>query len=359
MIESIDKIITKLESLNIHYKINEPLAMYTTWKIGGPADLLIKAHTIEELLSVKKLSLEFEIPITILGSGSNTLISDDGIRGIVIINKINHLKINDELVSKNSNNELTQPRLNQIQTDKYYSFDKHNYDESDKTKVKVTVGSGSYLPLLINQTIDNGVTGLQWFSGIPGTLGGAVYNNIHGGSHYMSEFIESVTIMNKLGVLSNLNKEQCKFDYDYSIFHENHDIILEVELTLYKGDTAKAREVAMHWAQDKKTTQPYNSAGCCFQNLPSESVAKLNFPTGSWGYIIEHVLNLKGRKIGGAIISTKHAAFIENTGKATAQDILSLIDLVYSESIKKLNIRPKLEIFLLGFPESTLKRYVS
>jgi UDP-N-acetylmuramate dehydrogenase len=272
---------------------------------------------------------------------------------MVIINKINHIKIGDDIDLDENSKVKPLARLNQIETEKYYSFDKHDYDESDKPKINLNIGSGSYLPLLINQTIDNGATGLQWFAGIPGTLGGAVYNNIHGGSHYISEFVESVTCMNNLGEIKNLNKEQCGFDYDYSIFHKTNDIILEIELSLFKGDQAKAREVAIHWAQDKKNTQPYNSAGCCFQNLNPELTHKLNLPTGSWGYIIEHVLNLKGKRIGGAMISNKHAAFIENVERASAKDVLALINLIYSESIKKLNTKPILEIFLLGFSKET------
>ena len=147
------------------------------------------------------------------------------------------------------------------------------------------------------------------------------------------------------------------FDYDSSYFHKTKDVILEVKLKLFKGDKQKALNAAVSWAQ-KKRLQPYNSAGCCFKNITAMEMEKLNLLSSGWGYIIDKVLSLKGIKAGGAMISPRHAAFIENTGDAKASDVLDLFDLIYSSSKKKLGITPKTEIFLLGFPKEITEKYV-
>jgi UDP-N-acetylmuramate dehydrogenase len=354
MNEAYQEFTKQLTHENLQFKINELLAQYTTWKIGGPADILSIANSIKEFRKLIQLSKQYNIPYTVLGGGSNVLISDAGLRGLTIINKINHLSINHE--SQVQVNEALIPRLQQLDTDTYYSFQDLNYDEGDQPKINVIVGSGFYLPQLINVLIAKGVTGLQWFAGIPGTIGGAIYNNIHGGSHFISEFVSSVTILNAQDEIITLPRAELDFDYDYSKFHNSKDIILEISLILNKGDTVKAQKAAMAWAQ-KKRIQPYRSAGCCFQNIDTPTMQKLNLQTTSWGYIIDNILHLKGTKIGDAVISDKHAAFIENTGKAKASDVLQLFDTIYQESRATLGITPKLEIFLLGFPESTVKKY--
>lgn len=357
--DNTQKFTTELEKAGISYKIDAPLKSFTTWKIGGPADVLVEVTQKDELIEVVKIARAHNVPITILGSGSNVLISDEGIRGIVIINRIEYLIVADENITHSIKEEADkiQARLDQVDKEAYYDFEELDYDESDRPQVLVTVSSGYYLPKLINASIAKGATGLQWFAGIPGTLGGAVYNNIHGGSHFLSEFVKDITVLDENNEIKTLQNEELGFEYDSSNLHNSKNIILEVKLTLYKGDPKRALKTAIGWAQ-KKRMQPYNSAGCCFKNITATEMERLNLLSSSWGYIIDKILALKGITAGGAKISERHAAFIENTGNATADDVLDLFDLIYSSAKDKLGITPKPEIFLLGFSREVINKYV-
>lgn len=356
--KNLKNFLTGLDKANIDYVQNKLLAPYTTWKIGGPADVLAEITDKDKFINAIKIARENETPFTVLGSGSNVLISDDGIRGLVIINKVEYLQLESENITESAKNapDQIQARLNQIDTKEFYSFDDIDYDETDSLPVFVTVSSGYYLPKLINATIIRGATGLQWFAGIPGTIGGAVYNNIHGGTHFLSEFVEELTVLDENGNTKTLTKDDLGFEYDSSRFHKTKEIILDIKLRLYKGDKQKALTTAVTWAQ-KKRIQPYNSAGCCFKNITAMEMEKHKLLSSSWGYIIDKVLSLKGITAGGAKISERHAAFIENTGNATADDVLDLFDLIYSTSKKKLGMTPQTEIFMLGFPKETTEKY--
>jgi UDP-N-acetylmuramate dehydrogenase len=126
---------------------------------------------------------------------------------------------------------------------------------------------------------------------------------------------------------------------------------------LYKGDRDKALKAAIAWAQTKKL-QPYNSAGCCFKNLTEKEMRQAKLDSNSWGYINDKILGLKGKTIGGAQISLKHAAFIENLGNATAKDVLSLLKVVYDSADAKIGIHPKPEIFFLGFDQQEIQQFI-
>ena len=348
----------KLEAVDFPYKADHALAPYTTWKIGGNADVFVIAKSSKDLEFLVKSAQERSIPYTIIGWGSNILISDNGIRGVVIKNASNEIQIidSDEHTSKS---EVVKPpaRLQAVETEKYYNFEDLDYDETSAEDASVKVDSGVYLPYLINHLIDKGITGLQWFSGIPGTVGGAIYNNIHGGSHFFSEYVEEVTALTKEGVFKTYQANQMNFAYDYSIFHDNDDVIINAKLNLKFGDQERARNTSIAWAT-RKRLQPSNSAGCCFQNIDTEVQADLELESNSWGYIIDKILNLKGFKVGKAKISEKHAAFIETEPGASSSDVLSIYRKIYSEAKKKLNIVPKSEIFFLGFDEKDIEDLV-
>jgi len=337
-------------------KVNHELAAYTTWKIGGKADLFIKVNSSDDLLFALYEAQKHKVPYTILGWGSNVLISDEGIRGLVIKNAGREIKINDEKTTETIEAKEPKARLQEVDKDNYYSFQDLDYDESSFPSVEVEVDSGAYLPYLINILIDKGITGLQWFAGIPGTAGGAVYNNIHGGSHFFSEYVKSVTALNENGDLIEYSKDQMGFDYDYSIFHNNNDAIISVKLILRRGDKEKARKTSIAWAT-RKRLQPANSAGCTFQNVDLETQQQYNLESNSWGYIIDKILNFKGYQVGKARISQKHAAFIETEQGAKASDVLAIFEKVHTESQNKLGIVPKAEIFFLGFNEEEISKY--
>ena len=344
-------------------KKDQSLARYTTLKVGGKADLLYIAKDKKKLEEIIRLATQSEIPITILGWGSNVLISDRGIRGLVIINRINKIKILDdeeggkdiELIEKE---EETLARLDQIQSEIYGNFTDLDYNESHLPTSLVYVESGASLPLTIYKTIKADLTGLQWFAGIPGTIGGAIYNNIHGGTHFFEEIIDSVEILDRKSLKTKiLTKDKLQAGYDQTIFHKTKDFILSAKLRLYHGDSEKAMYVFKEWKK-RKSFQPQNSPGCVWQNLSQKEKEQLNLPTSSVGYIIDKILNLKGTSRNGALISPKHAAFIENTGSAKASDILYLMKLIYNQAKKRLGISLKPEIFLLGFKKEEIKEFL-
>lgn len=351
---------------NISFEENVPLAPFTTWKIGGPADIFIRLSDPSVLPLIASLAKQSDTPITFLGSGSNVLIHDQGIRGLVIRNEYTGIIINENTDSNNqqlsqTDADITEPeaRLLQLDTKEYYDFSKLDYDESTCERVKVTIKSGTLLSYSINYLISNGITGLQWFAGIPGTIGGAIYNNIHGGSHFFSEYLDSIEVINEEGNSIKLAKSEIGIEYDNTKLQDSFNFITEAHLSLPKGDKSRALKTAIAWATAKKAKQPYNSGGCSFKNITTEERKILNLESDSWGYIIDHVLQLKGLQIGGAKISNLHAAFIENTGNATSEDVIAIMNHIFEQATKKLQgITPKTEIFFLGFPQKDIEKFL-
>ena len=390
---------------------NQPLAPYTSWKIGGPAEILIQAKNSKELLEILEICLENNLKWTILGKGSNVLINDQGLKGVVIINDSKQMEIlNQEdhgslgkTLEKNDlydyQSPYIEPRHTETKDSQFYSFEDLDFKENGQKKT-VRIDSGVFLPLAINWTLKNGLTGLQWFSGIPGTLGGSLYNNIHGGTHHFSEYFkmakvlipktdkEAIERLKKLiekekkkgSNKSNNSKNQPKsfkmpnnkilqendlylvalvnfnffnFGYDQSFIRrkENQVMVLEVYLDLFQASSEqleKAQKTAKEWAKRKKI-QPKKSCGSVFQALPDSIQKKLGYPTPSAGYIIDKILNLKGKEVGGAKIAQQHSNFIINHKDATASDVMKLIQEIQTQAKIKLNLELELEINLLGF----------
>jgi len=356
---------SELSRAGVDFKLEQPLAPMTTWKIGGPAEILVTATDQEQAGNALSLADRFSVPVTFLGGGSNVLINDAGIRGVILKNEIQGIEVvssdqnTDNIINDQTSGTTPQARLQQVDINEYYDFSELDYDETGAPRVFVTVKSGTSLPFTINNLISQGITGLQWFAGIPGTIGGAVLNNIHGGSHFFSEFIETVTVMDLKGNLRTISKDELGFDYDYSALQDNTRFIISAKLKLYQGDKNRAQQTAILWAQNKKKKQPYNTAGCCFKNILPEEMRRLQLASNSWGYIIDKKLGLKGHSIGGAKISELHAAFIENIGQATSADVLVLLDLIFERSQKILGITPKTELFFLGFEPGTISKFTN
>ncbi len=327
---------------------NIPLLPFTTWEIGGPAQYLIESNNNNELIEAINYGKRKKLPITVLGEASNVLISDKGIEGLVIINKSKNWQIVDGELISNGCSQKIKPR--QFQIGEKIRFGDLYYEEEKQKQVRVRADSGVNLTWFIGQLLKKGITGIHWFAGIPGTVGGGVYNNIHAGHLFLGEYVSRVEVLDKNSKIKLLKTDECGFDYDQSRFHKNDEVILSVDFNLYCGDTRKAKDFIEFWLGQRDIKYPLPSAGCVFKNVDQKTQEKLNLPTPSWGYIIDKVLGLKGKQIGGAMISDKHSAFIVNkTGRAKAKDVLGLIDLVKKESRKKLGIEPKLEVFLLGF----------
>jgi UDP-N-acetylmuramate dehydrogenase len=192
---------------------------------------------------------------------------------------------------------------------------------------------------LVNFSIKHGLKGLENFAGLPGTIGGAVYKNSHFKSSFMSDNLDKVKVLDSNNRIKFILKDQLHFSYNFSSFQETGDVILTVYFKLSKGNKKKLEKAVktvldLRW---KKHPMIEKSAGCVFKN-PADKPA---------GILIEKA-NLKGKKIGQAMISLKHAAFIVNTGNATSQDVLDLIEKVKKKVAKKFNLNLHEEIFFIG-----------
>lgn len=317
------------------------LAPFSTLRIGGPAEYFCEAKTREELIGAAAWARQKQLPIKILGNGSNTLISDAGIKGLVIRNLTGEIKVLDSIKSFTSKKipsrfQLVEPDPELIHL---------SYDESQFPPVLVKFDSGVYLPKAIFSLINQGITGLEWFAGIPATVGGASYINLHGADKYWSDYLIDAEVMDENGRINTLQGEYLKYDYDQSTLKNSGEIVLSVTLALRRGPKQQALKIAKYW-QIKKSHQPQRSLGCIFQNLSREGQEKLGLPTPSIGYLIDKKLGLKGTGIGRAWIPEKHAGFVENLGGATAGEVLQLIKLVQAKAKAELGLELKPEVVL-------------
>jgi UDP-N-acetylmuramate dehydrogenase len=291
------------------FKKNHPLRDYTTFKIGGPAKYFFEAKTIKTLTDSIKYAREHQLSFILLGNGSNLLISDSGFDGLVI---------------KNSTSEIKLLPNHQVQLD-----------------------SGVLLSKAIFSLLEKNLVGLEPFIGIPASIGGATYMNIHGQDKFWADYLVSATIYTKTNQVKSVPNRYFKFDYDYSILMKTEDIVLTNTLKLQPGSKEKSLKLIKQ-LQQKKLHHPQISAGCIFQNLTDSQQQKLKLPTPSIGYLMDKVLNLKGTQVGQAQISTKHAGFIENLGGASSQDVLDIIKLMKTTAKEKLDLNLKLEIEIYG-----------
>jgi UDP-N-acetylmuramate dehydrogenase len=337
-------------------KLNESLSGHTFLKIGGPADLYYEANDESHLINAYLSALHLNIPITFLGWGSNVLVSDKGVRGLVIVNLTNKIEILNS-VSKNSGlRSISRWESDKSKGTFKYEFKDLDYSEDDCKRVNVRIASGTGLSEARDYLFKHNITGLQWYAGIPGTVGGAVFNNIHGGTHFISEVISRVKVVTPQGETKEISIEEIGVDYDKSRFHKSKELIVSILFSLYYGDVEKAKFVSQEW-EKRKSIQPRNSPGCAFQNITQEQKNKLGFPTTSVGFIIEHELNMTDFRIGDAAISPEHHNFIVNLGKATASDYLAVVKEIYKRTKEKLGIELVPEIFFLGFKDKQIKEF--
>jgi len=323
-------------SVKIHW--DTPLAKYTTLGVGGPADLLVVAATTRQLITVITIARDTGCPFKVIGKGSNLIVSDSGFRGLIVVNRTLGWQI------------LLPPSSKKIiyQLEDRYGKSTH-LPREEKTEgaeeVLVQVASGNRIAKLIKELFKAGITGLEWFTGIPATVGGALYMNMHGADHYFCDCIEMVTLLSGTSI-KEVNRDYFKFAYDWSILHETEEIVLEVVLRLKRGNVDRAKQLSHEWAQ-YKANQPQHSSGCVFQNLTREEKESVGIPTPSVGYLIDKVLGLKGARKGNAVISAKHAAFIENLGGASAEDVLYLIRLIKERAQKELGLELRSEVEII------------
>jgi UDP-N-acetylmuramate dehydrogenase len=342
-------------------KIDEPLAGHTTIGVGGPATRLVTATTIEQLTEGIRLAHQFDIPVFVLGWGSNLIVSDRGFAGVVIKNRAQNWKVINESAPTKGLILQTPSRLTPM-GESYYQINDLMYSEENDSPVIVQIESGAKIDPLIKELLQNGITGLQWFAGIPATVGGAVYMNMHGGYHFFGGLVQQALLFDSRQIKNAENAKAApgnsdgiklvdqsyfQFDYDHSILQETKETVLWAQLRLFRGDVQRAKATAREWAR-RKALQPQHSAGCIFRNLSPEEQKRLNLPTPSIGYLVEHMLKLKGTRRGDAVISLRHAAFIENLGQARAQEVKALIDLIKEKANMVLGLQLHEEVEYLG-----------
>ena len=306
MIETvISQINNKTASLCL---MNESLKKHTTYRIGGPADLMIFPKSKQDLIKVIEIINENKIQLTILGSGSNVLVSDNGIRGAVIS-------------LKNS--------LKQIEVD-----DNILYAEC-----------GTMLGKIVKHAVKNNLIGLENLNGVPGTLGGALIMNAGAWGGEISENLIHVEVINLKSEIQKIQKKDLNFSYRQSSFNKD-DILLSAKFNLKKADKDIIKENFIEAQSGRKKSQPLNkkSAGSLFKNPKNNSAGKLLDEAG-----------LKGFSIGDAKISEKHANFFINDGDASSRDMLMLIKKAHKEVKDKFNVNLSLEVKLMGFNEDEIE----
>ena len=323
------RINSKLKKLLPAIQKNISLKNYTTFKIGGPAKYFFVATIKKDLVRAIRLAKKFNLPFFILGGGSNLLVSDKGFSGMVIKFQMSNVK------------PMGSPK-----------FAKQIWGNIQMSKLYTEAGAP--LSLLVNQSIKQNLSGLEWAVGIPGTVGGAIYGNAGAFKKNISAAIKKAEILDVRNLkIKKFKKQDCKFNYRDSIFkHKKNLIILSAELQLKKGNKKEVQKKLKECLDYRKQTQPleFPSAGSIFKNpSPTQILKKFrrakNFSAGE---LIEKC-GLKGKRTGGAKISEKHANFIVNLGGAKAKDVKKLINLAKKKVKKKFGITLAEEIQHLGF----------
>jgi len=281
---------------------NEPMRKHTTFGIGGPADVLIVPRDQTDLQLILKLTSQNEIPIRVVGNGSDLLVSDDGVDGIVvkIAGCFNDVTIRDR---------------------------------------KVIAGAGCHLHRLLRLVANSGLAGLEFATGIPGTVGGAVVMNAGTPEMEIGNLVTKVRAMNYNRELIELSKEELEFGYRYSTLQGRELIVISVEMELAKGDTEKIKSKMEMYLKHRKKKQPINfrSAGSIFKNPQNDFAGRLIESCGC-----------KGIKIGNAQVSELHANFIVNMGNASARDVLQLMSMVQGMVFSKYGVKLEPEVKVLG-----------
>lgn len=298
-----NEIIKELKRAHVEkVKANHPLAKYTTWKVGGAADLFIVPDDQEQLLDTVTILKRHGIPWLQLGRGSNMLISDKGVRGAVI-------KLGP-------------------------SFEQMHVDETT-----VRAGGGySFIRLSVQLSLA-GLTGMEFAGGIPGTVGGAVYMNAGAHGSDVSRILQSAEVVLENGKLVHWNRDDMQFSYRHSRLQVERGIVTEAVFQLQPGDRKQILEQMTTYKKHRLKTQPLKvpTSGSVFRNPDGDYAARLIESCG-----------LKGTKIGGAQVSDQHANFIVNTGQATASDILALIEKVRETVLNEKHVSLRREVLLVG-----------
>ncbi|HEY0284095.1 MAG TPA: UDP-N-acetylmuramate dehydrogenase [Vicinamibacterales bacterium] len=290
-------------------RAEEPLARYTTFKVGGPAEWFLETRTSDEIVDALRVAHASGVAVTLLGGGSNVLIGDRGVRGLVV-----------------------RPRggiIEQIDTERV------------RAEAATTING------LVRWTVQRGIAGLEAWAGTPGTVGGAIFGNAHFGGRLIGELVESVRLAAVDGDTCDLSRDQMEFGYDRSRLQNTGEVLLSAVFRVSSGDPAALRAVARESLAYRKKTQPLDtpSAGCIFQN-PDRTEVPADIPASA-GALVDRA-GLKGITRGDARVSPTHGNFIVNEGQATAAEIRSLIELCRARVSERFGVALHEEIVYLG-----------
>lgn len=282
-------------------RVNEPLSRHTTFQIGGPCDVMVFPETAEALADVIRVCSEEDQPYFVLGKGSNVLVSDQGIRGVVIsTERLQHLTVDGTVV---------------------------------------TASAGLSLINVSKACAELGLSGLEFASGIPGSIGGAAYMNAGAYDGEMKDVVTSVTVLDENGLIRDISAEEMRFSYRHSRLKDEPLVCLAVTMQLAYGDKHEILAKIADLSERRSSKQPLEmaSAGSTFKRPAGHYAGPLIIDAGMQGY-----------RIGGAQVSMKHAGFLVNTGGATADDVIRLIHAVQAAVLRKFGVRLETEVRFIG-----------
>lgn len=295
---------------------DKDISHFLTIRTRTKAEYYFAAASKEAIISAIRAANSLQLPIFILGGGSNLAVLRETIPGLVIHNRY----IQKEVVS----------------------------DTSAYTEMRFS--SGYPMSLVVKETISAGLSGFEYQLGLPGTLGGAMYMNSKWTKpvSYTSETLRSARIVNLEGIEREVTRDYFNFAYDYSLLQKTHEVFLDGVYRLLKVDPEVLKQRSQDALTYRKETQPFGVAtgGCFFQNISEEEKEKNGLPTTSAGYLIDHA-GLKGHRVGGFVVSEKHANFIVNTGDGKPEDLRQMIDLIAQTVDKKYGVTLKHEVVVI------------
>lgn len=302
-LELYNKVLEKFPTLEV--RLNEPIKNHAYTKIGGDADVFFTPSKYEELRAILQTARKEDVPVTLLGHGSNLIVREGGIRGITI-----NLK-----------------KLNEIRTE----------------NCTIYAQAGASIIDVSRQALEKDLTGLEFTCGIPGTVGGALFMNAGAYGGQISDVLVKALVMNGEGKLLTLSKEDLSLGYRKSILSEKNYIVLEAEFLLHPSNYATIKEKMDEFTLARESKQPleYPSCGSVFKRPPGHFTGKLIQECG-----------LQGMRIGGAEVSTKHAGFIVNINNATSKDYIDLIETIKNAVSQKFGVDLETEVIIIG--EETL-----
>jgi UDP-N-acetylmuramate dehydrogenase len=292
-------------------RADAPLAALTTFRVGGPADWLVEVRDVQQLVDVLDAARVSALDVTVLGGGSNVVVSDDGIRGVVV-----------------------RPLLTTI---------------SQPAPDRVRAEAGVTVNGLVRWTIGRGLAGLEAWAGTPGTVGGAVYGNAHFAGRNIGDLVVAARLVTPGGDLMTMSSADMEFAYDTSRLRRTGELLAWAEFAAAPGSPDALRTTARASLAYRKKTQPLAqpSAGCIFQNPDPERDAVPDGIPASAGALVDRA-GFKGRRIGGASISATHANFVVNDGRATAADIRALVEAARSGVHERFGVLLRDEVVFLG-----------